>query len=83
MMLTMIGALGNVLGVFFTGFHSFVALRFFTGMGSEAVSDTAYIIVMGYTVCERRTLVSFIWTLSWTLMASVLPWYAYLLRRLS
>ncbi|XP_029851508.2 organic cation transporter 1-like [Ixodes scapularis] len=80
MMLTMIGALGNVLGVFFTGFRSFVALRFFTGMGSEAVSGTAFIIVMEYTVCERRTLVSFIRAVSWTLMVSVLPWYAYLLQ---
>ncbi|KAM7302100.1 putative organic cation/carnitine transporter [Ixodes scapularis] len=73
--LIVIGIVGNVLGTFFSGFYAFAALRFLSGVGSDAVCTAAYVIVMEYTVCERRTLISFLWAINWSVLATALPWY--------
>ncbi|KAM7302099.1 putative organic cation/carnitine transporter [Ixodes scapularis] len=71
--LIVIGIVGNVLGTFFSGFYAFAALRFLSGVGSDAVCTAAYVIVMEYTVCERRTLISFLWAINWSVLATALP----------
>lgn len=35
---------------------------------------------MEYTISEKRTLVAFVWGTSWTVLATMLPWFAYLLQ---
>lgn len=33
-----------------------------------------------YTVKERRTLVAFLWAINWSVLATALPWYTYLIQ---
>lgn len=75
--LILVGSAANLLGVFFSGFVVFAALRFLSGFGAFTVCATVFVIVIEYTVTERRTLVSFLWSVTWTTVACLLPWYGY------
>lgn len=49
-------------------------------MGSDTVCTTIYVIALEYTVKERRTLVAFLWAINWSVLATALPWYTYLIQ---
>lgn len=76
----LIGATGNLLGTFFPTFSTFPIWRFMTSMGSDTVCTTIYVIALEYTVKERRTLVAFLWAINWSVLATALPWYTYLIQ---
>ncbi|XP_075537623.1 organic anion transporter 3-like [Dermacentor variabilis] len=76
----LIGATGNLLGTFFPTFTTFPIWRFLTSMGSDTVCTTIYVIALEYTVKERRTLVAFLWAINWSVLATALPWYTYLIQ---
>ncbi|KAK8776525.1 organic anion transporter 3-like [Amblyomma americanum] len=76
----LIGATGNLLGTFFPTFSTFPIWRFLTSMGSDTVCTTIYVIALEYTVKERRTLVAFLWAINWSVLATALPWYTYLIQ---
>uniref|UniRef100_A0A1E1XEI2 Putative organic cation/carnitine transporter n=1 Tax=Amblyomma aureolatum TaxID=187763 RepID=A0A1E1XEI2_9ACAR len=76
----LIGATGNLLGTFFPSFSTFPIWRFLTSMGSDTVCTTIYVIALEYTVKERRTLVAFLWAVNWSVLATALPWYTYLIQ---
>uniref|UniRef100_A0A131XV00 Putative organic cation/carnitine transporter n=1 Tax=Ixodes ricinus TaxID=34613 RepID=A0A131XV00_IXORI len=80
LMLVAVGVTGNFLGIFLTDFITYAVLRFLAGIGAYTVCTTVFVVVVEYTVSDRRTLISFIWAMSWTIMAAVLPWYGYLLQ---
>lgn len=69
----------NLASVLFADHVPFSVFRFFAGAGTYTTCTSCFILVMEYTVASKRTLVGFIWALSWTLMAVLYPWYAYLL----
>lgn len=79
-MLLLVGATGNFLGIFLSDLVTYAVLRFLTGIGAYTVCTTVFVVVVEYTVSERRTLISFIWAMSWTIMAALLPWYSYYLQ---
>ncbi|XP_077554862.1 solute carrier family 22 member 7-like [Haemaphysalis longicornis] len=80
LVLITVGSTCNLLCGFFSDFISYTILKFFTAIGSYTVTTTVFVLVMEYTTAERRTVVAFLWGTSWTILASMLPWYAYLLR---
>lgn len=80
LLLIVVGSSCNLLGAFFSQFLSYTILKFFAAAGSYTVTTTVFVLVMEYTISERRTLVAFIWASSWTVLATMLPWYAYLLQ---
>ncbi|XP_077554863.1 solute carrier family 22 member 7-like [Haemaphysalis longicornis] len=80
LILIAIGSSCNLLCIFFSDFLSYAILKFFTGVASYPVITTVFVLVMEYTVSERRTLVSFVWSTSWMAMGTLLPWYGYLLQ---
>ncbi|CAN7997296.1 unnamed protein product [Ixodes hexagonus] len=77
LMLVVAGATGNFLGIFLTDLITFAVLRFLAGVGAYTVCTTVFVVVVEYTVSERRTLISFFWAMSWTVLAALLPWYGY------
>ncbi|CAN7997294.1 unnamed protein product [Ixodes hexagonus] len=78
--LLLIGSCASLLAVFFSDFVCFAVLRYFTGIGASTVCTMVFVIVIEYTVSERRTLVSFLWAMNFTSVACLLPWYAYLIQ---
>ncbi|KAH7962757.1 hypothetical protein HPB52_017818 [Rhipicephalus sanguineus] len=80
LLLIALGSVCNLLGAFFSDFVSYTALRFFAAAGAYPVTTTVFVLVMEYTVAERRTLMAFIWSLTWTVFGVMAPWYAYLLQ---
>lgn len=80
LLLIAVGSICNLLGAFFTSFLSYTALRFFAAAGTYSVTTTVFVLVMEYTVAERRTLVAFVWSIAWTTFGMLSPWYAYLLQ---
>ncbi|KAK8760659.1 hypothetical protein V5799_028076 [Amblyomma americanum] len=75
-----VGSTCNLLGAVFSDFHSYTVLKFFAASGSYTVTTTVFVLVMEYTMSESRTLVAFLWGTSWTVMATSLPWLAYLVQ---
>uniref|UniRef100_A0A2R5L9S5 Putative organic cation/carnitine transporter n=1 Tax=Ornithodoros turicata TaxID=34597 RepID=A0A2R5L9S5_9ACAR len=69
--------IANLGCVFFASHLSFYMFRFLAGAGTYTSSTSSFILVMEYTVATRRTLVAFIWGVSWTFLATAYPWYAY------
>ncbi|KAL1436980.1 hypothetical protein MTO96_049000 [Rhipicephalus appendiculatus] len=80
LVLIVVGSTCNLLGAFFSQFTSYTILKYFTAAGSYTVTTTVFVLVMEYTISERRTLVAFVWATSWTVLATMLPWYAYLVQ---
>ncbi|KAH7964707.1 hypothetical protein HPB49_000820 [Dermacentor silvarum] len=80
LLLIAVGSTCNLLGAFFSQFLSYTILKFFAAIGSYTVTTTVFVLVMEYTISEKRTLVAFVWATSWTVLATMLPWYAYLLQ---
>ncbi|XP_040061657.1 solute carrier family 22 member 7 [Ixodes scapularis] len=80
LILTVIGGCANLAGTFFTELVGFMVTRYFTGMGSCTVCTAVFVVVMEYTIPERRTLIPFVWASSWAILSCVYPWYAYLLQ---
>ncbi|EEC18065.1 solute carrier, putative, partial [Ixodes scapularis] len=78
--LLLIGSSATLLAVFFSHFVSFAILRYFAGFGSSTVCSMVFVVVIEYTISERRTLVTFLWAMSFTSLACLLPWYAFLIR---
>ncbi|KAG0432242.1 hypothetical protein HPB47_021041, partial [Ixodes persulcatus] len=78
--LLLIGSSATLLAVFFSHFVSFAILRYFAGIGASTVCSMVFVVVIEYTISERRTLVTFLWAMSFTSLACLLPWYAYLIR---
>lgn len=76
----LLGATGNLLSTLFPSFSTFPIWRFLTSMGSDTVCTTIYVIALEYTVKERRTLVAFLWAVNWSIPATALPWYTYLIQ---
>ncbi|XP_077552899.1 solute carrier family 22 member 13-like [Haemaphysalis longicornis] len=79
LILLAVGSTCNLLCIFFSDFLSYTIFKFFTGVASYPVVTTVFVLVMEYTVSERRTLVAFLWGTSWMVFGALLPWYAYLL----
>ncbi|CAN7997933.1 unnamed protein product [Ixodes pacificus] len=64
--------LGNtVLNSNFVKFHQ----KFEGSRELAALLAFCFSSVMEYTVCERRTLISFLWAINWSVLATALPWY--------
>ncbi|KAL1436979.1 hypothetical protein MTO96_048999 [Rhipicephalus appendiculatus] len=80
LLLIAVGSICNLLGAFFSDFVSYTALRFFAAAGAYPVTTTIFVLVMEYTVAEKRTLMAFVWSLTWTVFGVLAPWYAYLLQ---
>ncbi|XP_077512412.1 solute carrier family 22 member 7-like isoform X2 [Amblyomma americanum] len=80
LLLIAVGSTFNLLGAFFYEFLSYTVLKVFAAAGSFPVTTIVFVLVMEYTVVERRTLVAFIWSVSWTVFGTLIPWYAYLLQ---
>lgn len=72
--MTIVANLGSV---FVTDHIPFAIFRFFVGAGTYTSCTSAFILVMEYTVSSKRTLVAFTWGVSWTVLATLYPWYAY------
>ncbi|XP_064455002.1 solute carrier family 22 member 3-like [Ornithodoros turicata] len=66
----------NLGGLIFTNHVPFAVFRFFSGAGTYTTCTSCFILVMEYTISSRRTLVAFLWGTSWTVMATLYPWYA-------
>ncbi|XP_065303089.2 solute carrier family 22 member 7-like isoform X1 [Dermacentor albipictus] len=80
LLLIAVGSIANLLSAFFSDFISYTALRFFAAAGTYPVTTTVFVLVMEYTVAERRTLVAFVWSVAWTAFGALSPWYAYLVQ---
>ncbi|KAL3219872.1 hypothetical protein MRX96_005633 [Rhipicephalus microplus] len=76
--LTLIGTGANVAGTIFTDLVGFAVLRFFTGMGSLTVNSVIFVLVIEYTVAQRRTLIAFVWATTWGVVGCAVPWFGYL-----
>lgn len=78
--LLVVGSTCNLLCAFFSQFTSYTILKYFTAAGSYTITTTVFVLVMEYTISEKRTLVAFVWATSWTVLSTLLPWYAYLVQ---
>ncbi|XP_040061659.1 solute carrier family 22 member 7 [Ixodes scapularis] len=78
--LATISALANLIPLFINQHLGLAIARLVAGMGAESVCSTIFVLVMEFTIPERRTLIGFVWAFSWTLMASAYPWYADLIQ---
>ncbi|XP_075537633.1 solute carrier family 22 member 12-like isoform X1 [Dermacentor variabilis] len=47
-------------------------------MSSLSVNSAIFVLVLEYTVAQRRTLVAFVWATAWGLVGCAVPWYGYL-----
>lgn len=78
--LSAVSALANLMPLFITQHWGLAVARLIAGMGAESVCSTIFVLVIEFTIPERRTLIGFAWAFSWTITASAFPWYADLIQ---
>lgn len=78
--LSAVSALSNLMPLFIVRHWGLAVARLIAGMGAESVCSTIFVLVIEFTIPERRTLIGFVWAFSWTIMASSYPWYADLIQ---
>ncbi|XP_049517861.1 solute carrier family 22 member 3 [Dermacentor silvarum] len=78
--LSAVSALANLMPLFISQHWGLAVARLIAGMGAESVCSTIFVLVIEFTIPERRTLIGFVWAFSWTIMASSYPWYADLIQ---
>uniref|UniRef100_A0A023GNU7 Putative synaptic vesicle transporter svop n=1 Tax=Amblyomma triste TaxID=251400 RepID=A0A023GNU7_AMBTT len=76
--LIVIGASASLAGTYFSDLVGFSVLRFFTGMGALTVNSAVFVLVIEYTVSQRRTLIAFLWATTGCVVGCAAPWFGYL-----
>lgn len=74
--LSAVSAVANLLPLLIHNHWGLAAARLIAGMGAESVCSTIFVLVIEFTLPEKRTLIGFVWAFSWTITASAYPWYA-------
>lgn len=78
--LSAVSALANLMPLVISQHWGLAVARLIAGLGAESVCSTIFVLVIEFTISERRTLIGFVWAFSWTILASSYPWYADLIQ---
>ncbi|XP_064455835.1 solute carrier family 22 member 7-like [Ornithodoros turicata] len=78
--LCLVSAVANLLPLLIANHWGLAVARLIAGFGAESVCSTIFVLVIEFTIPDKRTLIGFVWAFSWTIMASSYPWYADLIQ---